>query len=875
MSKLIKQKITIGLDLGTDNCCITYQDNIGRPFIITDDNKYKISSVIGILNNGLIVGNEISKENIYDIPIITNLKRLIGRKANDFESQIIASYNNWTLEDSLNDNDLIICISENNKWKLNDLMCILLKKIKQIIISNIGENFNLIITIPANFNEGQKNQILSYCKQCDIECKRLIYEPCAAALTYINYFHINSNEIHINSKEIDLNNLTESSLKHIIVFDFGAGTLDLAIVTCNCILDEDDNTNNIEWMTKIESHIGDNNLGGIDIDMILGNYLEEKYPQFKKLLEEKKESNKFIIEKIKIKLSKLYELHKNINVNLIERYYNQILMIDIKEYFNLLNIKFKDRIIALLDNLHNSNKIKALDIDIILLVGGSCYNPWIKELISEYYNKKIHDYKLILFDHIENYNLDIKEIGVSLGATCVDKKINKNGNNLILTESLPLSIGIETINNIMCKIIPKGSLIPFTAKKYFTTSVDNQTIFEVKLYQGERDDIRDNFFLGSFIMDNLEPEPQGKLVLIINISVTTDGLITLEGKVKNTEKYNKKMIINRYNVNLDDKVIDSNIKQYELNDYIFGSIINKYYTLLTMLNRLQYNLLDDITSKLEPDAVLNIIDLFWNELIIIHKLMSQSNKLNQNIEQLTKFILYVENKLKISDITKKNLNIELVDDKIIGNKLDILIKFIEKNLQHLVSTYQIKADGSDITEGITETAKDILYDTLDENIKLTEINSIKNSTEILNEGERNFIKHIENFINTRSNSDNFDNSDISIKIKSNIVYFKEINDLILMIINEIDTFQMGDYNKLLILNILDIYDNYLKLLIKNNNEFNGILHIENIKNLCMKISSINNNEIIQTLLDQIDQINIEINIEQFQNIINNILLLDQ
>jgi len=142
------------LDLGTDKCCISYQDNIGRPFIITDDNSYKISSIIGLMNNGILVGNEISKNNMYDIPIISNLKRLIGRKANDKEVIQIASYFNWKIEDEKN--DLILSI-EDKKHSLNDLMCILLKKIKNIIISNIGDNFNVIITIPAIFNEEQKN----------------------------------------------------------------------------------------------------------------------------------------------------------------------------------------------------------------------------------------------------------------------------------------------------------------------------------------------------------------------------------------------------------------------------------------------------------------------------------------------------------------------------------------------------------------------------------------------------------------------------------------------------------------------------------------------------------------------------------------------
>jgi molecular chaperone DnaK (HSP70) len=111
--------INVGIDLGTDNCCITYQDNIGRPYIICDNDNYKISSIIGILNDGIMIGNTISKDNIYDIPIINNLKRLIGYKADSIEAQQIAKNNNWKLVDNNDDIDIII---NNNTYTLNNLI---------------------------------------------------------------------------------------------------------------------------------------------------------------------------------------------------------------------------------------------------------------------------------------------------------------------------------------------------------------------------------------------------------------------------------------------------------------------------------------------------------------------------------------------------------------------------------------------------------------------------------------------------------------------------------------------------------------------------------------------------------------------------------
>jgi molecular chaperone DnaK (HSP70) len=775
-------KITIGLDLGTDKCCMTYQDNIGRPFIIIDEDSYKISSIIGIMNNGLLIGNDISKDNMYDIPIISNLKRLIGNKSTSNAAQIIAKYNNWVLMDDLENNDLIININDKS-YSLNYLMCNLLNKLKQIIIANIGEDFDVIITIPANFNEGQKNCILSYCNQVNIHCRYLVYEPCSAALTYINYFK---------------NNLDEEELQRIIVFDFGAGTLDLAIVSCNCIKEE----NNIEWMAKIESNIGDNNLGGIDIDIILGNYILEKYPEINCI----QKQNNFLIESIKIKLSKL---DINSKSSIVEKYYNQIITINQSDYYRLLDDNFKDRIVKLLDQIHQYDITKS-DIDNIILIGGSCYNPWIKKLIEEYYQKEISTYKLNVNNRNQTINLDIKDIGVSLGATCYGRKINKDGSNLILTESLPLSIGVETINNIMCKIIPKNTLIPCTVKEYFSTSEDYQKEIEIKLYQGEREDTRENFYLGSFKIDNLEPELQGKIVLIINISITTDGLIIIEGKIKNTDKFNKRIIINRHNYSIDNKLIEQNIKQYEVYDTTSNNIMIKYYELITMLNKLQYNLLDNIVSKLSREKIDEILLSFWDELIIIYKLMLDSDKLKQNINQLTKFIEYIKQNLDY----KYNLNmIANTDDKIIVNKLDKLNKYINNNFQHMVSTYQIKID-------IDKTK----YDVLDKDIILNDINSIE--------------------------------------IIDNTALEKEIKDLLLMIAENIQTFYMPDNNKILLLDFIDKYDVYINEKSKKNN-ING--ELEKIQKVCQIISDIADDNYIDYLQTKLN-ISIELVISEILNI---------
>jgi molecular chaperone DnaK (HSP70) len=747
--------IIVGLDLGTDKCCITYQDKLGRPFIITDDNNYKISSIIGILKSGeTLVGNDISKDNIYDIPIISNLKRLIGLKADDPNAIKIANYHNWELSNSISD-QLII----NNKYYLNDLLCILLKKIKHIIVSNIGEDFELVITVPANFNEGQKNFILECCNNVGITVKRLLYEPCSAALAYIHYYPIQTDNLNM------------------VVFDFGAGTLDLALVSCNAIVD-DDQPESIEWFTKIEKNIGDNNLGGIDIDMVLSAYLIDKYPELSKL-----NDLRFIVEKIKIKLS-------SCKYSVLEKYYDIYINITLEEYYDLLNKHFKDRIISLLDQLidkkintdkvlligSSSNHIK--NIDKVLLIGSSSYNPWIIDLVSNYFKIKISDNKI----NISKYNIDLREIGVSLGASCFSKKKLSNNNNLILTETLPLSIGIETVNDQMCKILLKDSIIPVSSRQYFTTSEDNQTSLEIKLYQGERDSVKDNYYLGSFKLENLEAQPQGKLVIIIVISVTTDGLITVEGKVKNNVKNDKKIIINRYKIDISESNIMKNIKEYEQSDLIFNSIMQKYYQLITFLSRLQYNLIDNVINLEEPKYVKDIFSQFWQDIINIYNLMLSSEKIKPNIDQLTKFILYIETKLKFDT---KLTNYDLIDDKLLINKLENLNKYLESNFQHLVLTYQTK---------IIEEANKTDHDNL-----------------LLNE-ESNIINKESNIIN------------------------KELDDLCLLIIENIESFEISDNHKLLLLNVIEAC------------QTNKDINLEDIQKCIINIQNLDENKVDQLII---------------------------
>ena len=238
-------------------------------------------------------------------------------------------------------------------------------------------------------------------------------------------------------------------------------------------------------------------------------------------------------------------------------------------------------------------------------------------------------------------------------------------------------------DNMMCKILNKNTQIPCINKYYFTTSEDITNEIEIKIFQGENIYTYDNFLLGILKLENIKPDLQGKTIIVITISVSTDGLIRIEGKIKNTD-IEKKIIINRYDYILDDAIIEKNKHEYEMNDTLFGTIMSKYYILITMLNKLKYNLIDNCTFTLNDDFIFNSINLFWDDLIYLYNILNSSNNYKNNINTLYNLILNISTKLNLKTdffiISIESKNILLIFNNLITN--------LEKNFKHYVTTFQ-------------------------------------------------------------------------------------------------------------------------------------------------------------------------------------------
>ena len=446
----------IGIDFGTHNCTISFNNIIL---------EYNLPSIIYIDNEDILIGNNAKdkKDNI------SYFKRLLCIK--DDEKHLF-NFDYYKI------NDIIYIKTKRGDLSITQLIGLFFSKLKEIIeqkiinnytcINNqVINNYTCIITVPAYFNENQRKIIWDASKLASLPCIKLLSEPTSACLAYYDI-------------EKRLNN------KNILVFDFGAGTLDLSIVR---IEDE---------ICEVKGTYGNNNLGGLDINHVL---MKELNISFEDAENKKKKVN----------------------------------------YFRIYNKYFKNDIIFAIDEIiKRSNNI---NIDNVILVGGSSKLLWIKKLIQKHLNKEIIE--------IKNDNYDYKDIAVALGAGIHQNKNNEN--SLILVDRLALSIGVKTLDNTFTPIIPRNSIIPISVTKIFTS---NEKPIIIDIYQGESYFIEDNIHIKSFEIYNIKSENP---VIYITIKVNINSIIDIIVK----ERFN----------DIETKIEINNLKELISNEQI-NDILN-------------------------------------------------------------------------------------------------------------------------------------------------------------------------------------------------------------------------------------------------------------------------------------------------------------
>jgi molecular chaperone DnaK len=585
----------IGIDLGTNNVCISYFFNNELRLIKDNQDNQFIKSLIAINNDIILCGNEVLNINDKEWVVIRNLKRLIGMS-----------------EDKIS--------VHGKEYSIIELTSFFLSKIKKIIdqhlvLNNFPLNYQIVLTVPAYFNEKQRQATKDAFALCGMKLLRIINEPTSACITYYHY--------HQNFD------------KNVLVVDIGAGTTDISILTST----KDDDGMDIY---EVIATSGDNLLGGEDINNILWEFFENRSP-FKL---SKNEDNLKILEKIKHQLSE--------EKDLTDQY------ITTKEYETLLE-KLKDKFLNPIEKVLKIAELKTEDIDNVILIGGTSKVPYFKKLVDSFFN--------------DNYDYIIDPMtAVSYGAALYGHKLTAN--QIILMDIVPLSLGIETIGGQFVPIIDRGSTIPVSKTKQFTTEEDNQEEVGIKIYQGESQFVHENFMIGEFILKNIPKQPRNVPVINVNISIDLNGLINITATDRKNFSTSQLTIENKNK--LSDDEIDKIMENKKLNDSLYNDYINlidSFYLFRNYYEKINYNTNINCVNKMSEEEKLEITaDIITTNQYICSILNKFEHKLKLDIKK------YCEEFIEIKEDEIKRL-VELVKlkNEDIKNKYDTLILSYNNN----------------------------------------------------------------------------------------------------------------------------------------------------------------------------------------------------
>lgn len=632
----------IGIDLGTSNCCISYINDDGSMEIIRDisfSNSITIPSIVNIENDSILVGHEIDKSHInFNKNIFHSFKRLIGHSIDDIHTTNLKEILNYKIDSC---NNKIICYDDNNcSHHLEELIFLLLKKIKQIIIQHLksDEKWSCIVTVPAYFNEVQRQITMNAINIAQLPIIKLLNEPTAASFAYL--YH--NNVLQQQSFE-----------KKILVIDYGAGTLDLTILEI-----EKDNTDIENMYCEVLGIYGDNNFGGIDITKKIYKtmFMDSDIDTNLKMK---------ISEDMKIMLSS--QGNATYYCNELDRTFEYSY-----DTFILQLQEFRDKIYSIIDKILEVSKLNKDQIDEIILVGGSFKIPYFRKQISDYFNKIINQVRVKISN---KEHLLYEDIAVSLGAS-VYGYFNEMSKDVTLIERLPLSIGIETQNNEVTKLIERNTIIPITKTKIFTPEQYGQKYVEINIYQGESLFTKNCQHIGTFKLIDI---PANHPSIFVSIKIDNNGLI----KIKASDKRNNtssEINIESTTIALSETEINKIVSNYEimmLDEQLYKSVISNFYTLINIIDKISYQLnynytlelTDDVKEIIKKDIEL-IINRMDNKFIV--------SKYNINTNLIQKCIIINDLELLEGEIVElTNSQIEQYD------KLLVKLKY------YLVDRYEI------------------------------------------------------------------------------------------------------------------------------------------------------------------------------------------
>lgn len=553
--------IIIGIDLGTTNSCVAIWRNNKLEIMSDEYGNKTIPSVVSFNKDNRFIGIE-AKNQIHINPKNTfyNVKRFIGQR---YDNEIVQHDLKFFSFDSKNNSNNILLKTKNltkfkKYYKPEEISAMVLSKLKLIASKYLGRNIKkAIITIPAYFNDSQRQATKDAAKISGLQVVRLLNEPTAAALAYGLY-----------SKED----------QNIIIFDLGGGTLDVSLLNID------------DGIFQVLAISGNSHLGGEDFDQRIISYCINKFRKVNKI-QDMSGLDYTSIQKLKKACEhakRILSTNETSNIIVDNFYcgYKLYVRLTRDKMNKICNDLFLMCLKYVQDVLDDSKKTVD-EIDEIVLVGGSTRILKIQELLQNMFKGKRLN-KTVNPD-------EVVAAGAALQAFRMSNPDDPFSENIVLLDVTPLTLGIETLRKIMTPIIPRNTTIPVKKKRKFTTDSDNQTSALIRIFEGERQLTKDNHLVGSFELNNLDKGPIGSAEITVTYHIDINGIITVKAFEKKSG-VEKEIKIAGNKGRLTDSEIDKLIEEarkYELED----KIISEKMVLIFEIKDLCENILINIKMK--------------------------------------------------------------------------------------------------------------------------------------------------------------------------------------------------------------------------------------------------------------------------------------